>query len=144
VSLNRLRYADNGAMGQHSRVAGGCGSMIRREFSIAEGTILFISAYVLSAGLGIIRQALFNAEFGAGMEASAYYAAFRLPDTIASLISGGGAFQRDDTGVARRAPRRRRHCRAASGEPGGNDTDCRRNADRADLHRVCPLPLCAS
>ncbi len=63
--------------------------MIRREFSIAEGTILFISAYVLSAGLGIIRQALFNAEFGTGMEASAYYAAFRLPDTIASLISGG-------------------------------------------------------
>lgn len=63
--------------------------MIRREFSIAEGTILFISAYVLSAGLGIVRQALFNAEFGAEMEASAYYAAFRLPDTIASLISGG-------------------------------------------------------
>jgi Uncharacterized membrane protein, putative virulence factor len=63
--------------------------MIRREFTIAEGTILFISAYVLSAGLGIIRQALFNAEFGTGMEASAYYAAFRLPDTIASLISGG-------------------------------------------------------
>lgn len=63
--------------------------MIRREFSIVEGTILFISAYVVSAGLGIVRQALFNAEFGAGMEASAYYAAFRLPDTIASLISGG-------------------------------------------------------
>ncbi len=63
--------------------------MIRREFSIAEGTILFTSAYVLSAGLGVVRQALFNAEFGAGMEASAYYAAFRLPDTIASLISGG-------------------------------------------------------
>jgi putative peptidoglycan lipid II flippase len=84
-----LRYADNRAMGQHSSVAGGCGSMIRREFTIAEGTILFISAYVLSAGLGIIRQALFNAEFGTGMEASAYYAAFRLPDTIASLISGG-------------------------------------------------------
>ncbi|MGQ9829333.1 MAG: murein biosynthesis integral membrane protein MurJ [Roseiflexus sp.] len=63
--------------------------MIRREFSIAEGTILFTSAYVLSAGLGIIRQALFNAEFGTGMEASAYYAAFRLPDTIASLIGGG-------------------------------------------------------
>jgi putative peptidoglycan lipid II flippase len=63
--------------------------MIQREFSIAEGTLLFTSAYVLSAGLGIIRQVLFNAEFGAGMEASAYYAAFRLPDTIASLISGG-------------------------------------------------------
>lgn len=63
--------------------------MIRREFSIAEGTLLFTTAYVISAGLGIVRQALFNAEFGAGMEASAYYAAFRLPDTIASLIGGG-------------------------------------------------------
>ncbi|ABU56751.1 murein biosynthesis integral membrane protein MurJ [Roseiflexus castenholzii] len=63
--------------------------MIRREFSIAEGTLLFTTAYVISAGLGIVRQALFNAGFGAGMEASAYYAAFRLPDTIASLIGGG-------------------------------------------------------
>lgn len=62
---------------------------MRREFSIAEGSLIFLVAFLASAGLGIVRQVLFNAEFGAGMEASAYYAAFRLPDTIASLISGG-------------------------------------------------------
>lgn len=62
---------------------------MRREFSIAEGSLIFLAAFLASAGLGIVRQVLFNAEFGAGMEASAYYAAFRLPDTIASLISGG-------------------------------------------------------
>jgi putative peptidoglycan lipid II flippase len=32
---------------------------------------------------------LFNAQFGAGIEANAYYAAFRLPDTLFSLIAGG-------------------------------------------------------
>src|SRR6185436_3078598 len=39
--------------------------------------------------LGAVRQVLFNAQFGAGMEANAYYAAFRLPDTLFSLIAGG-------------------------------------------------------
>jgi putative peptidoglycan lipid II flippase len=32
---------------------------------------------------------LFNAQFGAGVQANAYYAAFRLPDTLFSLIAGG-------------------------------------------------------
>jgi putative peptidoglycan lipid II flippase len=32
---------------------------------------------------------LFNAQFGVGTEANAYYAAFRLPDTLFSLIAGG-------------------------------------------------------
>lgn len=32
---------------------------------------------------------LLNAEFGVGMEANAYYAAFRLPDTLFNLIAGG-------------------------------------------------------
>jgi len=64
-------------------------AVMRREFSIVEGSLIFLVAYLVSAGLGLIRQVLFNAEFGAGMEASAYYAAFRLPDTITSLISGG-------------------------------------------------------
>jgi putative peptidoglycan lipid II flippase len=32
---------------------------------------------------------LFNAQFGIGAEANAYYAAFRLPDTLFSLIAGG-------------------------------------------------------
>jgi putative peptidoglycan lipid II flippase len=36
-----------------------------------------------------VRQALFNAQFGAGAAASAYYAAARLPEVLFSLIAGG-------------------------------------------------------
>jgi hypothetical protein len=39
--------------------------------------------------LGAVRQILFNARFGVGPKANAYYAAFRLPDTLFSLIAGG-------------------------------------------------------
>jgi putative peptidoglycan lipid II flippase len=49
--------------------------------------------YLASRGLGVIRQTLFNAMFGAGPEANAYYAAFRLPDTLFTLIAGGALIQ---------------------------------------------------
>ena len=39
--------------------------------------------------LGVIRQVMFNALFGTGPQATAYYAAFRLPDTLFNLIAGG-------------------------------------------------------
>ena len=48
-----------------------------------------MASFFVSALLGAVRQVLFNAAFGAGAEASAYYAAFRLPDTLFSLIAGG-------------------------------------------------------
>ncbi len=50
-------------------------------------------AYLASRGLGVVRQTLFNAIFGTGPEANAYYAAFRLPDTLFSLIAGGALIQ---------------------------------------------------
>ncbi len=46
-------------------------------------------AYIASSMLGVIRQVLFNALFGTGPEATAYYAAFRLPNTLFNLIAGG-------------------------------------------------------
>ncbi len=46
-------------------------------------------ALLASRGLGVIRQVLFNAMFGTGPEANAYYAAARLPDTLFNLIAGG-------------------------------------------------------
>jgi putative peptidoglycan lipid II flippase len=46
-------------------------------------------AYIASKMLGVLRQVMFNALFGTGPEATAYYAAFRLPDTIFNLIAGG-------------------------------------------------------
>lgn len=63
--------------------------LLTREFSIAEATVILAASFFISAMLGSIRQVLFNAQFGAGDEASAYYAAFRLPDTLFSLIAGG-------------------------------------------------------
>ncbi len=60
-----------------------------RELSIAEASFVLMASFFLSALLGAVRQILFNAQFGAGSEASAYYAAFRLPDTLFSLIAGG-------------------------------------------------------
>ncbi len=46
-------------------------------------------ALLASRGLGVVRQTIFNAMFGAGPEANAYYAAARLPDTLFNLIAGG-------------------------------------------------------
>src|SRR6266571_6510030 len=60
-----------------------------RRFSIAEAAFLLMTAYLASKGLGVIRQVLFNSLFGTGPDATAYYAAIRLPDTIFNLIAGG-------------------------------------------------------
>ncbi len=46
-------------------------------------------ALLASRCLGVFRQVIFNAVFGTGPEANAYYAAYRLPDTLFNLISGG-------------------------------------------------------
>ena len=63
--------------------------LLTREFGIAEAAFILMASFFLSALLGAVRQILFNAQFGAGGEANAYYAAFRLPDTLFSLIAGG-------------------------------------------------------
>lgn len=63
--------------------------LLTREFSIGEAAFILMASFFLSAMLGAVRQILFNAQFGAGQEANAYYAAFRLPDTLFSLIAGG-------------------------------------------------------
>jgi putative peptidoglycan lipid II flippase len=63
--------------------------LVTREFSVAEASFLLMVSFFSSAVLGAVRQILFNIQFGAGTDASAYYAAFRLPDTLFSLIAGG-------------------------------------------------------
>ena len=60
-----------------------------RRFSIAEAAVLLMLAYIGSRGLGVVRQTIFNALFGTGPEANAFYAAVRLPDTLFNLIAGG-------------------------------------------------------
>ncbi len=63
--------------------------LLTRELSIAEASFILMASFFLSALLGAVRQILFNAQFGVGPDASAYYAAIRLPDTLFSLIAGG-------------------------------------------------------
>jgi len=60
-----------------------------RRFTIIEAAMLLIMGYLASKGLGVVRQTIFNALFGTGMQANAYYAASRLPDTLFDLIAGG-------------------------------------------------------
>ncbi len=65
------------------------GGLSLRRFSIVEAAFLLMVALLASRGLGVIRQSIFNAVFGTGPEANAYYAASRLPDTLFNLIAGG-------------------------------------------------------
>jgi hypothetical protein len=96
ISSKRLDLWGVGPFRFHFRLANfrpGRGFALR-HFGIAEATLLLIMAYLASRGLGVVRQILFNGIFGTGPEANAYYAAFRLPDTLFSLIAGGALIQR--------------------------------------------------
>jgi putative peptidoglycan lipid II flippase len=64
-------------------------NLLTREYSVSEASFILMASFFLSAALGAVRQVLFNAQFGVSPEANAYYAAFRLPDTLFSLIAGG-------------------------------------------------------
>src|ERR687891_185439 len=64
-------------------------NLLTREYSVSEASFILMSSFFLSAALGAVRQVLFNAQFGVSQQANAYYAAFRLPDTLFSLIAGG-------------------------------------------------------
>lgn len=59
------------------------------DLSVSEAAALYMLSFLTSALLGVIRQIMLNARFGLGPEAAAYYAAARLPETIAVLIAGG-------------------------------------------------------
>ncbi|EFH86666.1 murein biosynthesis integral membrane protein MurJ [Ktedonobacter racemifer] len=65
------------------------GGLTSRRFSIVEAALLLMIGILASRGLGVIRQGLFNAFFGTGPEANAFYAAIRLPDALFNLIAGG-------------------------------------------------------
>ena len=64
-------------------------NLLTREYSVSEASFILMASFFLSAALGALRQVLFNAQFGVSPQANAYYAAFRLPDTLFSLIAGG-------------------------------------------------------
>ncbi len=54
--------------------------------SIGQAALLLAVASVASRILGVLRDRLLATTFGAGLELDAYYAAFRLPDTLYNLV----------------------------------------------------------
>src|SRR5919201_1341732 len=83
LQLSRARWRP--VLPRPPRLAG----LFSRELTVAEGSFLLMASFLVSALLGAVRQVLFNVEFGAGADASAFYAAIRLPDALFSLIAGG-------------------------------------------------------
>lgn len=54
--------------------------------SVGRAAVIFAIASVFSRVLGVVRDRLLATTFGAGLELDAYYAAFRLPDTLYNLL----------------------------------------------------------
>ncbi len=77
---NRLEQADSGAAPE-------AGLNARRGVSLAAA--LLMGFFLASRLLGFVRQAAITAVFGVGAEADAWFAAFRLPDTLFTLFAGG-------------------------------------------------------
>src|SRR5512136_2052656 len=58
-----------------------------RQIARAAGIVM--AAFVASRLLGLVRDMVIAAQLGTSDAADAYYAAFRIPDTIYVLIAGG-------------------------------------------------------
>ncbi len=56
---------------------------------VGRAAAIVVASVLASRILGFVRQAAINAEFGVGPEADAWFAAFRVPDTIFMLLAGG-------------------------------------------------------
>src|SRR4051812_20601540 len=56
---------------------------------IQRATSIIAIAYLLSAVLGVVRQSIITGSFGAGQELDAFYAAYRIPEMLFTLVAGG-------------------------------------------------------
>jgi putative peptidoglycan lipid II flippase len=60
-----------------------------RGGTLARAGLIVAGAFFLSRVLGWVRLVVITNEFGAGVQLDAYFAAFRLPDTIFQLVAAG-------------------------------------------------------
>lgn len=61
----------------------------RHVDDVSRAALLIASLFLLSRLLGFVRQAAITSVFGISAEADAWFAAFRIPDTIFTLFAGG-------------------------------------------------------
>lgn len=57
--------------------------------SVSFASLILMGSYLISAGLGLMRDRLLAGRFGAGSELDAYYAAFAIPDFIVLILIFG-------------------------------------------------------
>ncbi len=60
-----------------------------RQRHIARNVLLVSGAFVLAAAAGLVRNAIIARQFGIGADLDAYYAAFKLPDLLFTVVAGG-------------------------------------------------------
>ena len=57
--------------------------------SLARDTLIVMAGYLASKAVGVVREPLIGRAFGTGEQLDAYYAAFKIPDLLFTLIAGG-------------------------------------------------------
>ena len=60
-----------------------------RQRHILRNTLLVGVSFALAAGAGLVRNAVIGHLFGIGADLDAYYAAFKLPDLLFTIVAGG-------------------------------------------------------
>ncbi len=63
--------------------------MEQRERHLARNTILVAASFGLAAAMGLLRNMVIAQRFGIGGELDIYYAAFKLPELLFTLVAGG-------------------------------------------------------
>ncbi len=63
--------------------------MISAQRHIARNAAVVAVAYSLAAAMGVVRNVLIARTFGIGPKLDAYYAAFKLPDLVFTIVAGG-------------------------------------------------------
>src|SRR5216683_6041404 len=56
---------------------------------LQRATGVIAAAFILSGLLGVVRQAIIGAQFGAGSDLDAFNAAYRIPEMLFTLVAGG-------------------------------------------------------
>ena len=64
-------------------------SELSRQRHIARNVLLVSGAFVLAAAVGLVRNTIIARQFGIGADLDAYYAAFKLPDLLFTIVAGG-------------------------------------------------------
>ena len=60
-----------------------------RQRHILRNTFLVGVSFALAAGAGLVRNVVIGRLFGIGADLDAYYAAFKLPDLLFTIVAGG-------------------------------------------------------